>query len=81
MGRRVTIVGDDLAIDGDVRVADWGNARHRDVDGLVITDVQERPKGLVTLSDHSTLQNPAPGLAQYVPGGAGLRERILSRGF
>ena len=75
------IVGNDITVSGKVRVADWGNARHRDVDNVVIVDVQERLKGLVALDDKTTFQNPAPGLQQYTPGGEDLRNKILSRGF
>lgn len=81
VGRRVSIIGDDVIVDGKVRIADWKNARHRDVDDLMIVDVQERPKGLVCLEDKTSLQNPAPGLEQYTPGGAGIRSKILGRGF
>ena len=81
VGKKLTIMGDALLIDGVERVASWGNARHHDVVDLRIMEVQERPKGLVTLEDRTTLQNPPPGLEQYCPGGSGLRTRILSRGF
>ena len=81
VGKKLTIMGDALLIDGVERVASWGNARHHDVVDLRIVEVQERPKGLVTLEDRTTLQNPPPGLEQYSPGGSGLRTRILSRGF
>ena len=81
VGKRVTIVGNDVTVDGQVRVVSWGNARHRNVADLTIVDVHERLKGLVTLEDKSTLQNPPPGLEQYAAGGDELRNRILSRGF
>jgi len=81
VGKKLTIQGDALLIDGVERVVSWGNARHHDVVDLRIVEVQERPKGLVTLEDRTTLQNPPPGLEQYCPGGSGLRTRILSRGF
>lgn len=81
IGLNVTIRGDSLLVDGQARCADWGNARHRDVVDLMITDVQERPKGLVTLEDRTTFQNPQPGLEQFTPGGDCLRSRIMSRGF
>ena len=81
VGRRLIIRGDEVTVDGRPRVCDWGNARHHDVHDLVIVEVHERHKGLVTLEDKTTFQNPPPGLEQYLPGGAGLRGRIMSRGF
>ena len=71
-------------MDGRVRVVEWRNARRRQIPppGRTITDVQECAKGLVALDDKSSVQNPAPGLEQYTPGGeTRLRFKIMERGF
>lgn len=81
VGRRVSIVGDQVFVDGQSREVEWWGARHCDVDDLLITDVQARLHGVVTLEDRSTFENPpapcpalvrrtsAPVLVGGVPGG------------
>ena len=75
VGKRVSIRGTEVYVEGQFRCVEWGNCRRRDVDDLVISDVQPKPKGLVVLEDRSTFQNPLPGLEQFTPGGDGLRSK------
>lgn len=83
VGRTLTIIRDLIEVDGRPRVAQWGNARRQEIPapGLVITDVHERLKGLVTLQGGEAIQNPMPGAQQDQPGGEGLRSKIMTRGF
>ena len=65
IGLNVEIIGDRVILDGKERFfhweqLSWGQARHTDLSG-VITNVDERIKGLVTLQDGTDFENPMAG--------------------
>ena len=82
VGKGVEIRGEVLRIGGRRRPAVWGNARKRDLSGI-ITAVQTGAKGWVFVGEACKFQNPCmPQEAAHEQRAVtNLRERILARGF
>ena len=66
-GKRISIRGDVLEVDGKQRAVHWDGARHHDLSGVIAAKVQERFKGAVKLQrapgqgrKDVTFQNPRP---------------------
>ena len=57
VGKSVSIVGDDVKIDGERRTVHWGDAKRQDSAGR-IRSVEEKPKGRVQLEDGQEFENP-----------------------
>ena len=56
IGKRVSITGDHVVVNGDGRNITWGDARHSDMQG-VIRSVDAKYKGKVILDDHNEFEN------------------------
>ena len=57
VGKEVSITGNDVKVDGQVRKVNWGDAKHQDLTGT-ITSVVPDYKGKVELEDGQEFENP-----------------------
>ena len=57
MNKTVSIQGDDVRIDGQLRVVVWGDTAHTDCTGKVIS-VESGPNGKVRLENGAVFENP-----------------------